>query len=100
MVGNHEMYMKKLLPLILLTALVGCAEYSSLAECKAKERQKLEGTVTNADRNTIKKYCLSLTPKACKEDRLKQEELRKRKDLSDKDEYFSQFKVPKSCKGW
>tara|TARA_Y200000002_G_C22067780_1_gene409191 strand:+ start:145 stop:426 length:282 start_codon:yes stop_codon:yes gene_type:complete len=93
--------MKKLIPLILLTSLVGCAEYSSLEECKAKERQKLEGTVSNTDRNTIEKYCLSLTPKACKEDRLKQVELRKSIPITSlSDEYFSTFKNPKSCKGW
>ena len=52
--------MNKLILLILLTALVGCAEYSSFNECTVKERQKLEGEVSGPDRNAIRLYCASL----------------------------------------
>ena len=49
--------MKKLIPLILLTALVGCAEYSSSTECKVKEYAKLKYKPTTAQELTIMNYC-------------------------------------------
>ena len=52
--------MKKLIPLILLTALVGCAEYSSFYECEVKERQKIDGQANQIDYKNIRDYCLSL----------------------------------------
>ena len=59
--------MKKLIPLILLTALVGCAEYDSITECKIKERQKIEGEVNGRDLRNIEDYCRSLRPDKCTE---------------------------------
>ena len=53
--------MKKLL-LILALFVVGCAEYNSLAECKLKETQKLDGI---ENRNLVDNYCKSLVPKKC-----------------------------------
>tara|TARA_B100000989_G_scaffold177374_1_gene133187 strand:- start:237 stop:506 length:270 start_codon:yes stop_codon:yes gene_type:complete len=59
--------MNKLIPLILLTALVGCAEgeYESLIECKMKERQKLKGNVVELDVQNIAEYCGSFVPEEC-----------------------------------
>ena len=51
--------MAKLIPLILLTALVGCG-YDYYEECRLKERQKLEGEVSGPDRTAIRLYCASL----------------------------------------
>ena len=52
--------MKKLIPLILLTTLVGCAEYDDFRECIVKERQKIQGEASVGDRNDIKDYCRTL----------------------------------------
>jgi hypothetical protein len=50
--------MKKLIPLILLTALVGCAEYSSSKECQVKEYAKLNYEPTGNQEVQIMRYCL------------------------------------------
>ena len=49
--------MKKLIPLILLTALVGCAEYSSFDECMVKETAKLQYRPNYGVENRIRNYC-------------------------------------------
>ena len=50
--------MKKLLALILLTALVGCAEYSSYDECLVREVQKFESAdIGPTVGDSIKKHC-------------------------------------------
>jgi len=52
--------MKKLIFLILLTALVGCAEYDNFRECTVKERQKIQGEVNAKDLRNIEDYCRTL----------------------------------------
>ena len=58
-VGNHRINMKKLIPLILLTALVGCG-YDSYEECRLKELQKMEnaGGTEGAQNSAVYQYCL------------------------------------------
>ena len=50
--------MKKLLALILLIALVGCAEYGSYAECNLKERTKFTKELSHDDEMAIYRFCL------------------------------------------
>ena len=85
--------MKKLILLIILTALVGCG-YDSYEECILKERQKLEGNVSGPDRSAIKRYCASLRPDECSEGY----DLLLEGKISD-DEYMN-WDYPKSCDGW
>ena len=53
-----EVKMKKLIPLILLTALVGCG-YDSFEECRLKEFQKMEnaGGSEMAQVSAVNQYC-------------------------------------------
>ena len=50
--------MKKLLALFLVTALVGCAEYGSYAECNLKERRKFTKELTEADEKRVYRFCI------------------------------------------
>ena len=52
--------MNKFISLILLTALVGCAEYDNFTECKVKERQKIQGEAHPRDIRNIEDYCRTL----------------------------------------
>ena len=87
--------MKKLISLIILTALVGCAEYSSFEQCKLKERQKMEGEVSASDRSVITKYCRSLIPQKCKS---KYEQYMAGEITEE--EYLAPEDRPKGCEGW
>ena len=53
--------MKKLIPLILLTALVGCAKYSSYNDCMQGEVKHYE-QVTSAASNIADNYCREIFP--------------------------------------
>ena len=90
--------MKKLIPLLFLTVLVSCAEYSSYDECMLKERQKLEGEVRGPDRQAIRSYCRSLTPKSCQDFRAEQNKLLYSGKLSAGELLYGE--IPKSCEGW
>ena len=50
--------MNKLIPLILLTALVGCG-YDSYEECRLKELQKMKnaGGTESAQNSAVYQYC-------------------------------------------
>ena len=89
--------MKKLIPLILLTALVGCAEYSSHQECMLKERQKIQSEINERDIKDLHEYCNSLTPKKCKAD-LEKHHARFDRGEIEIDEWLDD--IPKSCEGW
>ena len=63
--------MKKLIPLIFLTALVGCSEYSSYDDCYASKMSKmpegLEGkrgdySLQQQFRNSVRRLCLNQFP--------------------------------------
>ena len=90
--------MKKLIPLLLLTALVGCAEYSGFDECMLKERQKLEGEVRGPDRQAIRSYCDSLIPKSCQDIRAERKKLFYSKEIGLEEYYYGD--EPKICEGW
>ena len=89
--------MKKLISLILITALVGCAEYSSHQECMLKERQKIQSEINERDIRDLYDYCTSLTPKKCKADAKKHSARMERGEI-DLDEWLDEW--PKSCAGW
>ena len=55
--------MKKIIFLILLTALVGCAEYSSYDECIVKETAKIQYRPTNEIERRIHNYCVEFSKK-------------------------------------
>ena len=57
------MTIKKLLPLILLTALVGCAEYSSYNECMVKETAKLQFKPDTTQERRLSIYCEKILKK-------------------------------------
>ena len=50
--------------------IVGCSEYSSITECKVKERQKIVGEISFEDKQNIENYCYSLSSKKCDEEYL------------------------------
>ena len=56
-----EVTMKKLIPLILLTALVGCAEYSSYYECM-QDQVKDYQEVTVFAKEVADGYCREIFP--------------------------------------
>ena len=49
--------MNKLIPLILLTTFVGCAEYSSYEDCFIDEMSKLKYTPDENHETEIRRYC-------------------------------------------
>ena len=48
----------KFIALFLLSALVGCAEYGSYAECNLKERTKFTKELTDDDEKRVHRFCL------------------------------------------
>ena len=54
---TRDRSVKKLIPLILLTALVGCAEYSSYNDCMVKETAKLQFKPDTTQERRLSKYC-------------------------------------------
>ena len=90
--------MKKLIFLILFTALVGCAEgeYESLSECKIKERQKIVGEISFEDKQNIENYCYSLSSKKCDEEYLGA--LRALHNYSEGGVYNHEYS--KECRAW
>ena len=76
--------------------IVGCSEYSSITECKVKERQKIVGEISFEDKQNIENYCYSLTSKKCDEENLA--DLRAFHNYTEGGVYNHEYS--KECRAW
>lgn len=76
--------------------IVGCSEYSSITECKVKERQKIVGEISFEDKQNIENYCYSLSSKKCDEEYLGA--LRALHNYSEGGVYNHEYS--KECRAW